>query len=112
MVEREDDVATRPLLARRDDVDRVAGGIADDDLVARPPAERPLEGALEPVEPAVVGPGEAEQMRRDRALRIRAALLRIEAEPGDALLLERLRLYGSAFRSTKTKRFSRSRSVG
>ena len=94
MVERQDDVAPRPLAPRRHDVDRAARRIADDDLEPGPSGERLVERALEAVEAAVVGAGEPEHVRRDAPLRVRPPLLGVEAEAGDAHLLQRLRLDG------------------
>src|SRR5207253_3255528 len=60
--------------------DRLAAGLARQGAV---------ELQLRPGEAAVVDPGEAEHLRGEPALRIRAPLLWIEAEASDALLLQR-----------------------
>ena len=67
-------------------------------LVARAAARATGRAALEPVEAAVVDAREAEHLRGDRALRVGAALLRVEAEARAAQLLELRRLRGSALR--------------
>ena len=92
MVDRERHVLAGALGPRGDDVDRAAERILDDRLEAGPARERLVERALEPVEAVVVRTGEAEDVRGDRALRIGAQLLRVEPEPGDLALVQRLRL--------------------
>ncbi len=94
MVDRERHVLAGPLGPRGDDVDRAAERILDDRLEAGPARERLVERALEPVEAVVVRAGEAEDVRGDRALRIGAQLLRVEPEPGDLALVQRLGLGG------------------
>ena len=83
MIDRERRRSCRGARARRDDVDRAAERILDDRLEAGPARERLVERPLEPVEAVVVRAGEAEDVRGDCALRIRAQLLGVETEPGD-----------------------------
>ena len=81
MIERQVDVRPVALRLRLNRVDRLAGGVLDDPLAARPPGERLVARELEPREPVVVDARVAEHLRRQSALRIEAPFLRIEAEP-------------------------------
>ena len=91
-VDREPHVLARGLLLRLDDVESAAERILDDRLTARLARECPLERPLQPFETLVVEAGEAEDLGRDRSLRVEAELLRIEPETGVAELLELLGL--------------------
>ncbi len=64
------------------------------------PASVPLERPLEPLEPLVVETRIAEHLRRDGPLRVGPELLGVEAEPGEAELLELFALRGSTLRAT------------
>ena len=91
-VDREPHVLARGLLLRLDDVESAAERILDDRLTARLARECPLERPLQPFETLVVEAGKAEDLGRDRSLRVEAELLRIEPETGVAELLELLGL--------------------
>ena len=92
MVEREEDVLARPLRHRAHDVEHTAERILHEGLAARPSCEIAVELELEAGEAAVVCSGVAEHLRGHSTLRVHAALLRDESEPGEMLLLERLRV--------------------
>src|SRR4029453_15177326 len=72
-----------------DDVQGPTERVPDNDLPPVAPGERLVAGELDPCEPVVVDSREAEDVRRDRTLRISAPLLRIEAEPRQVLGLQR-----------------------
>ena len=73
------------------DRDRPADRIAHDRLAARRAGELRVELELEPGEALVVDAGVAEHLRRERTLRIRAALLAVEVEARELLPCERAR---------------------
>ena len=75
MVEGQRDVVPVARGARLDDLDRPAARVADVALVARAAGQRPVELQLEAGEPPVVEARVAQNLGRDAALRIRAALL-------------------------------------
>src|SRR5919201_1849343 len=77
-----------------DDVDRAPARILDDRLLAVAPRELPVELELEAGEAVVVDTGEAEHLRRDRVLRVRATLFRIEVEADEVSPRERTCLRG------------------
>ena len=91
VVDREADVLPRGLGLRRDDVEGSSDRVLHDRLAARLTGEHAIERALETFEATVVQPRVPEHLRRDALLRVRAKLLRVEAEPAEAELLERLR---------------------
>ena len=78
----------------------LADGVLDDRLAPGPARELLVERELEPREAVVVDARVAEHLRRDRALRIEAPLLRVEAEARQVPLLQLCRRAGSALRAT------------
>ena len=80
-----------PALVRRalaDDIDRAPERVLHDRLAPGPATEVAVERELEACEPAVVQARVPEHLRGDTALRVAAALLGIEPEPGHVLPLE------------------------
>src|SRR5207248_5810056 len=94
VIEGQEDVATRALRSRADDVDRAAERIAHDRLLAGPSGEVVLEAELQTRQPLVVDARVSEHLRGDGVLRVAAPLLRVEAEPGESAALERGRSGG------------------
>src|SRR5581483_8595571 len=84
-----EDVATRSLRGRADDVDRSPERVADDRLLTGTPRQVGVEPELEAGETLVVDAGVAEHLRRDRVLRVEPALLGVEAETGETSTLQR-----------------------
>ena len=100
MVDRQAHVAAvdgGPLV---DHVDRVPERVDHPGLAAGLSRERLVELQLEPREALVVDARVAEDVRRDRALRIEAPLLGIEAEACRPRFSSSAAFAGSAFRST------------
>ena len=91
-----------------DDVERAPERVLDDRLAPGLAGERALERALESLEALVVEPRVAEHLRRDRALRVVAKLLGIEAEPGEV----RAPRGSSPFAGRPSARRRRSRASG
>src|SRR5206468_3751404 len=98
---------------RLDDVEGMAEGVLHDRLAPGRPRQRALERALEPLEALVVEPRVADDLRRDRPLRVEAELLGVEAETSEVLRLEDLRLarIGLAGNVDKALRAIRQRPV-
>ena len=85
VVDRREDVGALLLGRRADHVDRLAAAVAHDRLLARAgPTSLRSYCDLEPAEALVVDARVADHLRADAALRVRAPLLRIEAEAGEA----------------------------
>src|SRR5438270_774641 len=91
-VDRREDRVALVLGRRADDVDRAPERVADDRLPAGLAGEALVVLHLEPGEALVVRAREADHLRPDAQLRIRALLLRIAVHAGEAPLQERRRL--------------------
>ena len=82
------DVTALPNGSRLDDVEQPPEGVADDRLAPVAPGEHLVVLKLEPCQPLVVEAGVADDGGSDAMVRIRAPLLRVEAEPDDVATLE------------------------
>src|SRR5206468_2603555 len=90
VVDREIDVLARCARLRVDDLERAPERVLDDRLLAARPGQRLVELELETGQALVVHARIAEHGRPHALLRILPVLLRIEAEPGNVLVLEGL----------------------
>src|SRR5207245_9686673 len=88
------DVTARTGRNLMGDVDHAAERIPQVRLASRSTGERGVVLQLESREAAVVDTGEAEHLRRDGVLRVRAPFLGIEAESRNRTLRERSRARG------------------
>src|SRR5262249_48632518 len=87
-VERQVDVPASALGRRADDADHLSERVLDDRLLARPPGQDVVELELEAGEALVVDSGVAEDLRRERALRVGAPFLGVEAQAREVLASE------------------------
>ena len=95
VVERQEDVAARPIGRLAQHVDHAPERVSDHRFLPGLAAQLAVERELEPGEPLVVGSREAEHLRSDSALRIVPALFGVEADAGQLARAQRIGLASS-----------------